>query len=57
MQADAFIEDVEAASVQSMIQRNAYGRSEAIDDEVVSFGAGAGWCVLLVAGEDEMTRT
>jgi hypothetical protein len=35
---DVFIEDVvKAASVQSMTQRKAYRRSDAIDDEVVSY--------------------
>ena len=32
-----FIEDVEAASVQSITQRKAYGRSDATDDGVVSY--------------------
>ena len=35
---DVFIEDVEAANVQSMTPRNAYGRCEAIDDGVVCVG-------------------
>ena len=35
---DVFIEDVvEAARVQSITQRKAYGRSDAIDDAVVSY--------------------
>ena len=35
---DVLIEDVEAASVQSMTPRNTYGICEAIDDGVVCVG-------------------
>jgi len=44
-------EVVEAARVQSIIQRKAYGRRDAIDDAVVSYVV-AGWCIL-VAGDGD----